>query len=229
MVNNMYKCCIFDLDGTLVNSIYSIQRAVNLTLEQWGLPPIDVEQTKAFVGDGYRMLLKRALIASGDEQLEHLKEAEKGYIEIFKRCSLYRVEAYEGIEDMLSFFKDQEIELAVLSNKPHGRTVENVEAVFGSHFFKRVYGEREELGVARKPSPDGIWCIMKELGRRKEEVLYLGDTNTDMRAGRNAGVDTVGVTWGFRERKELEEFSPRFIADHPSQVVEFVKEVNGIG
>lgn len=224
----MYKCCIFDLDGTLVNSIYAIQRAVNLTLEKWGLGPIDVEQTKVFVGDGYKTLLERALTACGDEKLEHFLEADKRYVEIFKECYMYRVEAYEGIREMLVFLKAQGIHLAVLSNKPHDRTIANVEDVFGRDCFERVYGEREDMGIEKKPAPDGVWAIMKEFGLERDEVLYFGDTNTDMRTGKNAQVDTVGVTWGFREREELEAFSPRLIADHPSQVVEFVKEVNGI-
>lgn len=224
----MYKCCIFDLDGTLVNSIYAIQRAVNLTLDIWGMGPIDVEQTKEFVGDGYKTLLERALIACRDEKLEHFEEADKRYVEIFRECYMYRVEAYEGIGDMLAFLRDQGIHLAVLSNKPHDRTIENVEAVFGKDCFERIDGEREDMGIGKKPFPDGVWSIMKDFGVEKEEVLYFGDTNTDMMTGRNAGVDTVGVTWGFREREELEAFAPRFIADFPAQIVDFVKEVNGI-
>ncbi|MCC8027739.1 MAG: HAD family hydrolase [Clostridium sp.] len=224
----MYKCCIFDLDGTLVNSIYAIQRAVNLTLDTWGMGPVDVEQTKAFVGDGYRTLLERALTACKDVRLEHFQEADRRYVDIFKECYMYRMEAYEGIADMLAFLRKEGIHMAVLSNKPHDRTVENVEAVFGAGCFERIYGEREDKGIEKKPSPDGVWSIMKEFGVEREEVLYFGDTNTDMRTGKNAGVDTVGVTWGFRGREELEAFAPRLIADHPAQVVEFIKEVNGI-
>lgn len=224
----MYKCCIFDLDGTLVNSIYAIQRAVNLTLETWGLGPINVEQTRMFAGDGYRPLLERSLSACGDEKLVHIQEAGRRYLEIFKECCMYRVKAYEGIRDMLSFFKDQGMYLAVLSNKPHERTVENVTEVFGRSCFERVYGEREDQGIKKKPAPDGVWSIMREFEVEKEETLYFGDTNTDMRTGANAGVDTIGVTWGFRGREELEAFAPRLIVDYPSQVVEFVKEVNGI-
>lgn len=224
----MYKCCIFDLDGTLVNSIYAIQRAVNLTLDLWGLGPVDVDQTRAFVGDGYKTLLERALGACGDEKLEHFPQAVERYVEIFGKCYMYRMEAYDGIRDMLAFLKEQGLRLAVLSNKPHDRTVENVEGVFGRDYFGQIWGEREEMGIEKKPSPNGVWAIMEEFGVKKEEVLYFGDTNTDMQTGKNAQVDTVGVTWGFRGREELEAFAPKLIADHPSQVVDFVKEVNQI-
>lgn len=142
---------------------------------------------------------------------------------------MYRVDAYDGIREMLAFLNEHNILSAVLSNKPHPRTLDNVEGVFGKGCFDLVYGEREDKGIRKKPAPDGVWAIMKELGVTGEEVLYLGDTNTDMRTGKHAGVDTVGVTWGFRDRKELEEFAPRFVVDHPSQVIQIIKDVNGIG
>lgn len=224
----MYKCCIFDLDGTLVNSIYAIQKSVDLSLEKWGMRPVSVEECQVFVGDGYKKLLERALAACGDEKLAHYDEAVKRYPEIFKGCCMYRVEAYEGIRELLQFLRGRGIAAAVLSNKPHPRTLDNVNGVFGEGCFDLIYGEREDKGIQKKPAPDGVWAIAEELGVKREEVLYLGDTNTDMRTGKNAGVDTVGVTWGFRDREELAAFSPRFIADHPSQVVQFIKDVNGI-
>lgn len=224
----MYKCCIFDLDGTLVNSIYAIKKSVDLTLEPWGLRPVTVEESKVFVGDGYKKLLKRALAAQGDEALAHYDEAVERYPEIFKGCCMYKVEAYDGIWQLLEFLKEHGICAAVLSNKPHPRTLDNVRGVFGEGIFQLVYGEREDKGIKKKPAPDGVWAIIEELGIKREEVLYLGDTNTDMQTGKNAQVDTAGVTWGFRDRKELEAFSPRLIADHPSEVARFIKDVNRI-
>lgn len=224
----MYKCCIFDLDGTLVNSIYAIQRSVNETLARFGLGPISVEDTKVYVGDGYRKLMERALRACGDKELVHYEEALKVYEEIFKSCCMYRVEAYEGIRSLLAFLKENGIRTAVLSNKPHLRTLDNVYGVFGKECFDLVYGEREDLGIRKKPAPDGVWAILEELGLDKKECLYFGDTNTDMKTGINAQVDTVGVTWGFRSREELEAFRPVLIADHPSQAAVFVKDVNHI-
>lgn len=224
----MYKCCIFDLDGTLVNSIYAIQRSVDLSLERWGMRKVSVEECKVFVGDGYKKLLERALAACGDEKQTHYEEAVARYPEIFKGCCMYRVEAYDGILALLDFLREHGIKAAVLSNKPHPRTLDNVNGVFGSGRFDLVYGEREDKGIKKKPAPDGVWAMIEELGVNRDEVLYLGDTNTDMTTGRNAGVDTVGVTWGFRDRQELEAFSPRLIADHPLDVVRFIKEVNGI-
>ena len=224
----MYKCCIFDLDGTLVNSIYAIMESVNQTLESFGFGPIDEEEAKRFVGDGYKKLMERALIARGDTELVHYEESLVRYQQYFKGCCMYRVEPYEGIPELLDFLKSHGIKIAVLSNKPHARALDNVEGVFGKDCFDLVNGERESEGIRRKPAPDGGFLCARELGVSMEECLYLGDTNTDMKTGLAAGADTVGVTWGFRDRAELEAFHPAYIADHPLEVVQIVKDVNGI-
>ena len=209
----MYKCCIFDLDGTLVNSIYALKRSVDLTLGHFGLGPISIEDTKQFVGDGYKKLVERSLMAYGDKELTHYKEALDVYNEVFKDCCLYKVEAYEGIPQLLDFLKEHGILATVLSNKPHQRALENVAHVFG---------------IRKKPAPDGVVALIEELGLEKEDCLYLGDTNTDMETGQAAQVDTVGVTWGFRPREELEAFKPKLVAESPFQVIDFIKAVNHI-
>ena len=224
----MYKCCIFDLDGTLLNTIYALQMSVNQTLERFGLGPVTVEDTKRYVGDGYKKLVERALIACGDEKLEHYEEALKEYIKIFRKCCLYQVEPYEGIMELLEFLKSNGIKIAVLSNKSHDRAVDNVNGVFGEGYFDLVSGERESEGIRRKPAPDGVFMCARELGAEMKECLYLGDTNTDMETGLAAGADTVGVTWGFRDRAELEAFHPAYIVNHPAEVIQIVKDVNGI-
>lgn len=224
----MYKCCIFDLDGTLVNSIYAIKRSVDGTLAHFGLGPITLEDTRAFVGDGYKKLVERALRAYGDPKLLHYEEALKVYSQVFKECCLYRVEAYEGIPELLAFLKENHILCAVLSNKPHARTVENVDHVFGPGVFERVYGEREAMGISKKPSPEGVEALLAEFGLSREECLYLGDTSTDMETGKNAQVDTAGVLWGFRSRDELNAYDPALLAEHPVDVAEFIKGVNHI-
>lgn len=224
----MYKCCIFDLDGTLLNTIYALQMSVNRTLERYGLGPVSVEDTKQYVGDGYKKLIERALIACGDEKLEHYGEALEEYIKIFRDCCLYQVAPYEGIMELLEFLKAHDIKIAVLSNKSHERAVDNVNGVFGAGYFDLVSGERESEGIRRKPAPDGVFMCARELGVEIKDCLYLGDTNTDMETGLAAGADTVGVTWGFRDRAELEAFCPAYIVDHPSEVVQIVKDVNGI-
>lgn len=216
----MYKCCIFDLDGTLVDSIKAISYTSNLTLSKYGLGPISEEKYKIFVGDGYKKLIERALIYSGDKDLINYEDALKTYTEYFKIHCMHEVKPYDGIKDMLHALKEKGVKIAVLSNKPHERTLDNIYGVFGEDYFDMVSGEKE--GVRRKPDPIGAIITAESLGISPKECLYIGDTSTDMETGIKAGMDTIGVTWGFRTREELESYSPKYVIDHPSEITKIV-------
>ena len=217
----MYKCCIFDLDGTLINTVHALNRTINLTLEAMGLEGIDEAHTKVFVGEGYRKYVERALIYRGDETLSGLSRALPLYCRIFEENCLYRIEAYDGMKELLAFLKERGIRIAVLTNKAHAQAVKNIEMVYGAGYFDLITGEHE--GLKRKPDPAGALYTARTLDARREECLYFGDTNTDMRTGIAAGMDTVGVTWGFRDRAELEAFKPKYLVDHPSQVIDILE------
>lgn len=220
----MYCLCIFDLDGTLLNTISALTYTTNRTLAAFGLPGIVPEQTKKMVGDGYKKQMERALIACGDEALIHYEEALPLYMENFEKYCMKDVVPYDGIMPLLEYLRKKQVKIAVFSNKPHDQAVMNIETIFGKGYFDCVRGEQP--GTPKKPAPDGALLVCEELGIKPEECLYLGDTNTDMRTGIAAGMDTVGVTWGFRDREELMSFSPKFIVDHPSQVEEIVGAAN---
>lgn len=212
----MYQCCIFDLDGTIINTLPSLKKTVDETLKAFGLGPIDEAHIKIFVGDGYKALVERALKYCGDESLAHYEEALEVYTEQFKEYCLYRMKPYDGMPELLNFLKEQGIKIAVVTNKPHERAVECVELVYGKGFFDKVTGEGK--GMRCKPDPEGALMTAGVLGLKPSECLYLGDTNTDMRTGINAGMDTAGVTWGFRDRAELEAFHPKYIVNHPDEI-----------
>lgn len=214
----MIRYCIFDLDGTLLNTITALNYTTNLVLKHFGYPPVGEEQIHQFVGDGYRCQIKRALIYSGDEKLEHYEEAMTLYTELFAKHCLYGVKPYEGIPELLEELKKRGIRLAVLSNKPHERTIENIETIFGKGYFDYIAGEQP--GVPIKPDPAGVLRILDAFGETPEHGLYFGDTNTDMKTGLGGGLTTVGVSWGFRPRAELESFNPQYVIDHPSEVIE---------
>lgn len=214
----MIRCCIFDLDGTLLNTLEALTYTTNLTLEHFGLPGVDEAHIREFVGDGYKLLMERALKYSGDEKLEHYEESLKVYTELFAKHCMYQVKPYDGITELLEHLKKRGIKIAVLSNKPHERTVENIETIFGRGYFDFVAGEQP--GIPKKPDPAGVNRILKEFGEAPEHCLYFGDTNTDMLTGIGAGLHTVGVAWGFRGRKELESFHPEWVIDHPREVFE---------
>lgn len=217
----MYRCCIFDLDGTLINTIHALTHTVNLTLKKYKLGPIDDAQTKVFVGDGYQKFLERALSYCGDVELTYLEDAMMTYDALFKETSLYRIEAYDGMKELLEYLKSKDIKIAVVTNKGHDRAIENIEMVYGKGYFDKITGEQD--GMKRKPDPAGALLTAAALGAAPSECLYFGDTNTDMQTGLNAGMDTVGVTWGFRDREELEPFHPKFIIDDPREAITIVE------
>lgn len=216
----MYKLCIFDLDGTLLNTLTALTYATNLTLRTFGLGDITIEDTKRMVGDGYKTQMERALSHFGQENMKYYDQSLTEYMKNFSANCMRGVEPYDGIPHLLLFLKEQGIKAAVFSNKPHDQAVENIETVFGKDIFDMILGQKE--GLPKKPSPEGALLICRELHIKPEECLYLGDTNTDMETGIAAGMDTVGVTWGFRDRKELASFHPRYLADHPAQVEEIL-------
>ena len=218
----MIRCCIFDLDGTLLNTLDALTYTTNLTLKEFGYGPVDPEHIKQFVGDGYRMQMKRALMYSGDKELLHYEEALSAYTRLFAEHCLYHVRPYEGIPELLQELKARGIRIAVLSNQPHARTVENIEAVFGKGYFDIVAGQKDD--VPKKPDPSGALKAAKLCGADPSECLYLGDTNTDMKTGKNAKMTTVGVLWGFRGREELAAFHPEFLLEKPQDIL---KEIVG--
>ena len=196
------KACIFDLDGTLTNTLESMTYSVNLTLEEMGLSKITKDQCRLFVGNGARVLIEKSLKAAGDTDASRIEEGMEIYGRIFDQNCTYHVTPYEGIPEMLKALKDKGIQLAVLSNKPDRQTVKVVKAIFGEELFDYAQGQKE--GIRRKPEPDGVWYLMEQMHVSKEECLYIGDSEVDAATGRNAGLKTIGVLWGFRDRKTLE-------------------------
>lgn len=218
----MFKACILDIDGTLLDSVESIAYVANQVLEKYGLTPQPVESYKYFAGDGADELMKRALFAAGDLQRVHYEEGRALYREIFARDPLYHVKAFDGMAETLAELKKRGVRLAVLSNKPHPAAVKAIEGIYGKECFDLILGQME--GMKRKPSPEGAWIIAEKFGVKPEECMYVGDTNTDMQTGKTADMYTIGVTWGFRDRKELEENHADTIIDHPTQLMDIWKE-----
>ena len=216
----MIKACIFDLDGTLTNTLESMTYSVNLTLEEMGLSKITKDQCRLFVGNGARVLMEKSLKAAGDTDASRIEEGMEIYGRIFDQNCTYHVTPYEGIPEMLKALKDKGIQLAVLSNKPDRQTVKVVKAIFGEELFDYAQGQKE--GIRRKPEPDGVWYLMEQMHVSKEECLYIGDSEVDAATGRNAGLKTIGVLWGFRDRKTLETAGADDLIDRPDELLQFV-------
>lgn len=220
----MYKACIFDLDGTLTDTLESLSYSVNATLCELGLGQITDEQCKAFVGDGARALIERSLQAVGDTDLKLADEAMQIYNRIFKDNCTYHVAPYEGITEALQELKEFGIKLAVLSNKPHAQTVDVVRTFFGQELFSYVQGQME--GVPKKPDPTAAIMIAQTFNIPVEQCVYIGDSDVDMQTGIAAGMQTVGVTWGFRTKAVLTLHGAHHTIDKPDELISIVKGAN---
>lgn len=216
----MKKAVIFDLDGTLSDSIHSIKYCADQAVAGFGYGPFSEQQYKYFVGDGAANLIKRVLAAGGDEAGVHFEEAFAKYKEIFRENCMYKVVPYNGIRELLEALKERNIKIAVLSNKPHAETVNVIETLFGKDYFDVILGQKENVAI--KPSPEGVFQILGQLGLSACDILYLGDTSTDMNTGKSAGAFTVGALWGFRERIELEENHADAVIEHPLDLLKFL-------
>ncbi|WP_250277618.1 HAD family hydrolase [[Clostridium] colinum] len=213
------KIAIFDLDGTLVDSINSIAEACNEALRKNGLVERDINEYKYFAGDGALELVKRAVYASGDIKYEKLENVYKIYKEIFVKDCTRGVVPFEGINELLKQLKDKNIKLAVLSNKPHERTLDVVNKVFGDNIFDMVLGYKNE--ETKKPNPHGALLIANEFNIEPKYCVYIGDTDTDMQTGINAGMYTIGVTWGFRKKEELIKNKANSVVDNPMDILNY--------
>ena len=217
----MIKCCVFDLDGTLLNTLDTITYYVNKMLVAHGISPITKEECSAFVGNGADSLIRRTLASRGifDERLccEYLAEY-KGYYDENPYCL---TTPYEGICETLRKLKERGVSLAVLSNKPERAT----RAAVGRFFpdtFEIVLGGRD--GVPLKPNPIGALEILDRLSLTPNECAYVGDTEVDVRTAKNfcAGV-CIAVLWGFRTKKELLFSGAEIFANRPSQILKILE------
>lgn len=216
----MFKCVLFDLDGTLVDSVESIAIAGNEALKSVGLEPQPMVDYKYFAGDGADTLIERVLKASGDKECQLFQKAYAEYIHFFEKYCMYHVVPFPGIFKMLQQLKQKGIKIGVVSNKPHLRAIEVVEQIFGKDFFDIIVGHKE--GIPKKPDPSSTIMAAKKLGIKPEQCIYVGDTNVDMENGLGANMFTIGVVWGFRDRLELESFHPQAIIETPEEVMGYL-------
>lgn len=215
----MKQLVIFDLDGTLINSIADLAVAVNLALEKCGYPTHPEEAYCFMVGDGVRKLFERAL-PEGERTEENIERIREQFMPYYDLHNADFSRPYEGICELLGELQARGVKMAVASNKYHSATQKLIAHYFPDIRFEIVLGHRE--GVPTKPHPQIVEDILTQTQVAKENVLYVGDTNVDMQTAKNAKVDVVGVAWGYRPREELAAHNPLAIIDHPSQLIDYL-------
>ena len=166
-------------------------------------------------------MLRRSLRDAGDTALRYFDGVHREYKRLFEKDCMYHVNPYPGIPEALEALKKMGVLIAVLSNKPHFRTVDVVEGLFGKGYFDLIQGMTDE--ATRKPDPRGALLLAEKAGAKPARCMYVGDTDTDMQTGNRAGMFTIGVTWGFRTREELEKNQAGCIIDHPMRLPELAK------
>ncbi len=215
----MTRLIIFDLDGTLLNTIADLGVSTNQALRALGYPLHSDMEYIRMVGGGINKLLERAL-PEGERTEENVLRMREVFLPHYDKHNADLTAPYPGMSALTERLQKDGFLLAVASNKYQSATDKLVAHYFSTIHFSAVFGQRE--GVPVKPDPTIVYDILREAGVKKEEVLYVGDSGTDMQTAHNAGVSACGVTWGFRPSSEIETFHPRFIVDSPEEILELV-------
>lgn len=216
----MKKLVIFDLDGTLLNTIADLAAATNYALTQFGYPTHSTDAYRFFVGNGINKLFERAL-PEADRTPENVLRIRSKFVPYYNIHNADLSRPYPGIEDLLNQLQQHHIQIAVASNKYQEATAKLIGQYFPAIRFTAVFGQREN--VPTKPDPQVVNEIIQLAGVSKEEVVYIGDSGVDMQTGLNAGVTTIGVCWGFRPKSELQEFHPDLLVEKPEDISRFLQ------
>ena len=218
----MIKLCIFDLDGTVLDTIHTIAHYGNYALSKHGIDPIETEEYKYLVGTGMVNLIKKMLHFRGCYSDELFERVLHDYNEAYNADVSYKTRIFDGLCAVLDSFKAMGLKLAIVSNKPDYPTRLVVNKLYGEGYFDYVTGKRDEMPL--KPDPTVVFDVMKRFDVSADECVYVGDTATDMNTGKNAGIYTVGVLWGFRGEDELKESGADAIASTPEELYAAIKE-----
>ena len=218
---NSYSTYIFDLDGTLLDTIGDLAASVNYALRTHGMPEHSLDDVRRFVGNGVRKLMERAVPDGADNP--RFDETFATFRQYYMAHSLDTTRPYEGIPETLAALKARGCHLAVVSNKMMAATQE-----LCHHFFpdtiEVAIGEDEAAGIRRKPAPDTVFAALKALGVGKENAVYVGDSDVDIQTARNAGLPCISVLWGFRDRDFLISHGAQTFMTHPAELLTIEKK-----
>ncbi len=215
----LFKGLIFDLDGTLLDSLEDLANAGNSVLKGNGLKTHPIKSYQYFVGNGLQKLIER--IAPQYQNNHHkIVELMAEFKQIYSNSWKEKSRLYAGIPELIRVLKERGAQLAVFSNKPHDFTQLIIDEFFEKSMFSIVRGQKER--VAKKPDPTGVFLICESLGLAVDDVAFVGDSATDIQTAKNAGMKSIGVEWGFRDRQELQENGADWIVGQPKDIAQIV-------
>ena len=210
------KLVIFDLDGTLLNTISDLARSTNYALEQNGFSGHPIEAYRYFVGNGINKLFERAL-PENEKTEENIIRIRKSFLPYYDKHNTDYTKPYEGIYELLITLQSKGCMLAVASNKYQAATEKLIKNMFPDILFTAILGQRENIPI--KPDPAIVYEILKITNASAKETIYIGDSGVDMQTASNSKVTSIGVTWGFRPREELETAGANYIADTTTEIL----------
>lgn len=213
----MYSTYIFDLDGTLLNTLDDLAASVNYALRQYGMPEHPVDAVRRFVGNGVRLLMQRAVPEGADNPM--FEEIFATFRQYYMAHSLDTTKPYENIPQVLASLRARGCRVAVVSNKMMAATQELCRYFF-SDTVEVAIGEDEASGIRKKPAPDTVEVALQSLGVGKEGAVYVGDSDVDIMTARHAGLPCISVLWGFRDKTFLQEHGATTFITRPGELLE---------
>jgi phosphoglycolate phosphatase len=215
-----YTAILFDLDGTLLDTLEDLADSMNVVLESRGMPLHALDAYRYFVGNGMEVFVQRCMPKAILPDKTLVKDIETQMRAEYARRLNNKTHLYDGIAQMLDELQRRKVRLSVLSNKPHDAVLGVMEHYFGAWKFDAIYGDRP--GIPTKPDPGSALQIAREMKLLPSDFLYLGDTSTDMETAVAAGMYPVGVTWGFRTAEEIRKAGARSLINKPREVLELL-------
>ncbi|MBF0288393.1 MAG: HAD family hydrolase [SAR324 cluster bacterium] len=213
------QAIIFDLDGTLLDSLDDLGDSVNVVLKNKGFPTHSMESYRYFIGEGARMLLVRALPESQRNE-NTITECLEAFYQCYSKNWNMKTKPYAGVDSVLNELASREIKMAIFSNKPHEFVLQFVDEWLSNWKFDAILGQQDSL--PRKPDPAGAFQISAQLKMRPEQFLYFGDSGTDMQTASAANMFPVGVLWGFRPLEELKKMGAKAVIEKPEEILQFL-------
>lgn len=214
-----YKNIIFDLDGTLLNTIDDLADGVNYVMRQFGYNEYNVDEIMSFVGNGIRKLMERAVPCGTDN--EKFEEAFDLFRSYYTNNCLIKTAPYDGIMKLLAKLKSMGCNLAIVSNK-NEQAVARLHKIFFSEYIDMAVGQSDTS--KKKPDPAALFYVMDKLNAHSKDTLYVGDSEVDKKTADNAGVDCALVSWGFRKREVLDALNPQYIIEIPDELYVLINE-----